>query len=55
MEALVMVNIVGNGHDRRLEFEHCMRVFIFHITLIPWGKVCIQLLSLQQCVNSRAD
>ena len=29
--------------------------FSFHIVLIPLRKVCIQLFSLQQWINSRAE
>ena len=31
------------------------RLIAFHIALMPLGKVCIQLFSLQPWVNSRAD
>ena len=40
---------------RRHEFESWTRLIAFHIALIPLGKVWIQLISLQQWVNSRAD
>ena len=49
-----------NGYRRRKwlwwpEFKSCTRLFVFHITLIHLGKVCIRVFSLQLCVNSRAD
>ena len=49
-----------NGHRRRKwtrrhEFKSWTRLIAFHIALIPLGKVWIQLLSLQLCVNNRAD
>ena len=40
---------------QRLEFKFWTRLIAFHIALIPLGKVWIQLFSLQQWVNSRAD
>ena len=40
---------------RRHEFKSWTRLITFHIALIPFGKVWIQLYSLQLCVNSRAD
>ena len=40
---------------RRLEFKSWTRMIAFHITLIPLGKVWIQLFSLQLWVNSRTD
>ena len=49
-----------NGYRRRKwtrqhEFKSWTRLIAFRIALIPLGKVWIQLLSLQQWVNSRAD
>ena len=49
-----------NGYHRRKwtrqhEFKTWTRLIAFHITLIPLGKVWIQLFSLQLWVNSRAD
>ena len=49
-----------NGYRRRIwtrryEFNSWTRLIAFHITLIPLGKVSIQLFSLQLWVNSRAD
>ena len=40
---------------RRHEFKSCTRLIAFHIALIPFGKVWIQLFSLQLWVNSRTD
>ena len=40
---------------RRHEFKSWTKLIAFHIALIPWGKVWIQLFSLQQWVNSNAD
>ena len=40
---------------RRLGFKSWTRIIAFHIALIPFGKVWIQLFSLQLWVNSRAD
>ena len=40
---------------RRHEFKTRTRLIAFHITLIPLGKVWIQLFSLQLWVNSRTD
>ena len=40
---------------RRHEFKSWTRLIAFLITLIPLGKVWIQLFSLQLWVNSRAD
>ena len=40
---------------RRHEFKSWTRLIAFHITLIPLGKVWIQLFSLQLWVNSRTD
>ena len=37
------------------EFKSWTRLNVFHIELIPLGKVWIQLFSLQLWVNSRAD
>ena len=37
------------------EFKSWTRPFVFHIALILWGKICIQLFSLQLCINSRSD
>ena len=37
------------------EFKSWTRLIAFHIALIPLGKVCIQLFSLQLWVNSRKD
>ena len=47
-----------NGYRRRKwtrqhEFKSWTRLIEFHIVLIPLGKVCIQLFSLQLWVNSR--
>ena len=49
-----------NGYHRRKwtrwhEFKSRRRLILFHITLIPLGKVWIQLCSPQLWVNSRAD
>ena len=49
-----------NGYRRRKwtrwhEFNSWTRLIEFHITLIPFGKVWIELFSLQLRVNSRAD
>ena len=49
-----------NGYRRRkltrhYEFKSWTRLIAFHITLIPLGKVWIQLFSLQLWVNSRTD
>ena len=49
-----------NGYRRRIwtrphEFKSWTRLIAFHITLIPLGKVWIQLFSLQLWVNSRTD
>ena len=40
---------------RRHEFKSWTRLIVFHIALIPLGKVWIQLFSLQLWVNSRTD
>ena len=40
---------------RRHEFKSWTSLIIFHIALIPLGKVWIQIFSLQLWVNSRAD
>ena len=40
---------------RRHEFKSWTRLIAFHIALIPFGKVWIQLISFQLWVNSRAD
>ena len=40
---------------RRHEFKSWTTLIAIHITLIPLGKVWIQLFSLQLWVNSRAD
>ena len=40
---------------RRHEFKSWTWLFAFHIALIPFGKVWIQLFSLQLWVNSRID
>ena len=50
----------GNGYrrkkwTRRHEFKSWTRLIAFHISLIPLGKVWIQLFSLQLWVNSRTD
>ena len=37
------------------KFKSWMRLFTFHIALIPLGKVWIQLFSFQLWVNSRVD
>ena len=49
-----------NGYRRRKwtwrhVFKFWTRLIAFHMTLIPLGKVWIQLLSLQLWINSRAD
>ena len=49
-----------NGYGRRKwtrrhEFKSRTRLMAFHIALIPFGKVWIQLFSLQLWVNSRVD
>ena len=49
-----------NGYRRRKwtrwhEFKSWTRLIVFHIALIPKGKVWIQLFSLQLWVNCRAD
>ena len=50
----VMVIAVGNGHGD-MSSNPGWDWLHFHITLIPLGKVWIQLFSLQLWVNSRAD
>ena len=40
---------------RRHEFKSWTRLIVFHIALIPLGKVWIQLFSFQLWVNSRTD
>ena len=40
---------------RRYEFKSWTRLIAFHVTLMPLGKVWIQLFSLQLWVNSRTD
>ena len=40
---------------RRHEFKSSTKLIVFHIALIPLGKLWIQLFSLQLWVNSRAD
>ena len=49
----VMVFFVGNGHGDTSS-NHGRDRLHFHIALIPFGKVWIQLFSLQVWVNSRA-
>ena len=49
-----------NGYRRRKwtlrqEFNSWTSLIAFRMALIPFGKVWIQLFSLQLCVNSRAD
>ena len=49
-----------NGYHHRKwtqwhEFQSWTRLITFHITLIPLGKVWIQLFSLQLWVDSRTD
>ena len=49
-----------NGYRRRIwtrrhEFKSWTWLIAFHIALIPFGKVWIQLFSLQLWVNSRTD
>ena len=49
-----------NGYPRRQwtrrhEFKSWTRLIAFHITLIPLGKVWIQLFSFQLWLNSRTD
>ena len=41
----VMVSAVRNGHDKS-EFKAWMRLFAFHIALIPLEKIGIQLIIL---------
>ena len=36
-------------------FKTWMRLFAFHVVLIPLAKAWIKLFSFQLCVNSRAD
>ena len=48
----VMVIVAGIGHG---DTSSNPGLIAFHIALIPLGKVWIQLFSLQQWVNSRAD
>ena len=48
----VMVIVVGIGHG---DTSSNPGLIVFHIALIPLGKVWIQLFSLQLWVNSRAD
>ena len=48
----VMVIVAGIGHG---DTSSNPGLITFHIALIPFGKVCIQLFSLQLWVNSRAD
>ena len=50
----VMVIVVGNGHGDTSSNPGGDRLH-FHISLIPLGKIWIQLFSLQQWVNSRTD
>ena len=50
--SLSIVIILGNGHNV-LSSKSLKRLFGLHIVLIPFRKVCIQLLSLQR--NSRVD
>ena len=50
----------GNGYRRRKwtrrdEFKAWTRLIVFHIALIPLGKVWIRLFSLQLWVNSKTD
>ena len=40
---------------RQYKFNSWTRLIVFHIALILLGKIWIQLFSLQQWVNSRAD
>ena len=48
----VMVIVAGTGHG---DTSSNPGLIVFHIALIPLGKVWIQLFSLQLWVNSRAD
>ena len=48
----VMVIVIGKW-SQRPDFKSRTMLFTFHIMLIPLGKVCIQLSSLQLWVNSR--
>ena len=48
-----MVIIGGNGHSN--PSLNSLRLFAFHIELIPLGKIWIQLLSLQLWEKSRTD
>ena len=50
-----MVIIIGNEHRDQSSNPGRMRLFAFHIVLNRMGKVCIQLLSLQLWVCSKAD
>ena len=57
---LCVLFIYRNGYrcrkwTRRHEFKSCTKLIAFHIALIPWGKVWIQLFSLQLWVNSWTD
>ena len=49
----VIVIVIGNGHGDTS--SNPGRDIVFHIALIPLGKVWIQLFSLQLWVNSRTD
>ena len=50
----VMVIVEGNGHGD-MSSKPWTRLIVFHIALIPLGKVWIQLIPLQLWVNSRTD
>ena len=50
----VMVIVTGYGHGDTSSIPG-QDWLHFHIALIPLGKVWIQLFSLQQWINSRAD
>ena len=49
---LVMITVMGNRQSNLS--SKSMKWFAFNITLIPLGKIDIQLFSLQLWVNSRA-
>ena len=46
---------VSASPARRTEFKSWTKLFTFYKALIPFGKVWIQLISLQLWINCRAD
>ena len=50
-----MRSVYGVVFTRRPVLKSWTRQSSFHIVLIPLGKVCIQIFSLQLWVNSRVD